>query len=266
MPEEDYGSLGVTVPDKEDKPISLPTFFKDFADSVGDGQTKGKLLIAQNTGAAAWKAMKGDATLAADGTLTIGSGAVNAGRLADGAVTNPKLATGAVQSSNIATGAVGEAKLADGVVTSRKLKPMLGRKALSADIEGLSTSASFSDLALSGGNLTITPAVDSLLKVDLVVEARVSATNTNPSLIDATLWTTINLDGEDQSPKAVLLPATVLSNLITGFLTVTIAQTYLLSLSAESHTIKLRGRKVSGQSSVVVGKEGTGFTYLLVAS
>ena len=94
MPEENYGTLGVTVPVKTDEPISLPTFFKNFAGSVGKGKTKGSLLIAQSTGAAAFEAMKGDATLAEDGTLTV----------------------------------------ADTAITSRKLKPTAGAKVASEDL------------------------------------------------------------------------------------------------------------------------------------
>src|ERR1700759_1149680 len=71
MPETNYGALKATVPVDADKPIDIRKFFTDFTDSIGTGQGKGKLLIAQNTGAAAFKAMQGDATLAEDGTLTL---------------------------------------------------------------------------------------------------------------------------------------------------------------------------------------------------
>lgn len=71
MPEENYGNLGVTVPAKLDKPIAINPALKTFADTIGAGKGKGSLLIAQNTGGALFKAMKGDATLAEDGTLTL---------------------------------------------------------------------------------------------------------------------------------------------------------------------------------------------------
>jgi hypothetical protein len=74
MPETNYSNLGVTVPVEGDYAPGgpdVPRAFKAFADSVGSGAGAGKLIIAQSTGAAAFKAMKGDATLAADGTLTL---------------------------------------------------------------------------------------------------------------------------------------------------------------------------------------------------
>jgi hypothetical protein len=71
MPETNYGNLGVTVPKGTDKPIAIPSAIKAFADSIGNGAGAGKLIIAQSIGAAKFLAMKGDATLAADGTLTL---------------------------------------------------------------------------------------------------------------------------------------------------------------------------------------------------
>lgn len=73
MPET-YGSIGVTVPEQTDYNPGgpdVPRAFKEHADSFGTGQGKGKLLIAQNTGAAAWAVIKGDAMLAEDGTISL---------------------------------------------------------------------------------------------------------------------------------------------------------------------------------------------------
>lgn len=56
----------------------------------GGAGDAGKLLIVGATGATAAKAMKGDATIASDGTLTIGAKKVLESMLADGAATSPK--------------------------------------------------------------------------------------------------------------------------------------------------------------------------------
>jgi hypothetical protein len=65
---------GIYYPTKEDA-YNLEHDLPEMSKSVEARLTasKGKLLIAQNTGAAAWEAMKGDATLAEDGTLTLQS-------------------------------------------------------------------------------------------------------------------------------------------------------------------------------------------------
>ena len=71
MPKTNYGTLGVTVPKGTDSPPAIPAMMEAFTDSFGNGQGKGKLVVAQSVGAAKWIAMKGDATLAEDGTLTL---------------------------------------------------------------------------------------------------------------------------------------------------------------------------------------------------
>lgn len=81
MSETNYGVLGVTVPTETGMAPDVPLAFKTFADSIGAGQTAGKLLIVQSTGAAAWKAMSGDATIDKNGALTISDGAVSSRKL-----------------------------------------------------------------------------------------------------------------------------------------------------------------------------------------
>jgi len=84
MPETSYGSLKATVPKSTDYSPGgpdVPRAFREFTDSVGVGQGAGKLLVVQNTGAAAWKAMKGDATLAEDGTLTVADAVITSRKL-----------------------------------------------------------------------------------------------------------------------------------------------------------------------------------------
>ena len=109
MPEE-YGEHDLAVPGDKDEAsgANVPESFRHFTDSLDplippiSGAGDGKLVIVQS-GAPAYKALSGDATLNAAGALT--------------------LADGAVKSSKIKDGAVGTTQLADGAVTSSKLKP-----------------------------------------------------------------------------------------------------------------------------------------------
>jgi hypothetical protein len=70
------------------------------------GGTKGQLVVVDNTGATAFKAMKGDGTIDGEGNFQLGKGVVGSEELADGSGT--------------------EAKHGDGSVTSRKWKPTAG--------------------------------------------------------------------------------------------------------------------------------------------
>lgn len=58
------------------------------------GGSAGKIIIAKSTGAGVYAALKGDATLAEDGTLSIGTKKIDRSKLAD-----PVLQTGAVDTS-----------------------------------------------------------------------------------------------------------------------------------------------------------------------
>lgn len=73
---------GIYFPTKEDN-FDLENDLPKMSESVEARLTasKGKLLIAQNTGAAVWETLKGDLTLAEDGTLTIADGAVTSRKL-----------------------------------------------------------------------------------------------------------------------------------------------------------------------------------------
>ncbi|HEX5592013.1 MAG TPA: hypothetical protein VFX35_01555 [Solirubrobacterales bacterium] len=118
-----------------DKPPNLEAITKPIAEAVrayllsigtsqlvvpGKAVDKGKLLFVDNTGAAAFSAMKGDATLAGDGTLSIGKAKILTEMLADGVLTT--------------------AKMADGGVTRAKLSPFLQTKR----VDGLELAAGVS--------------------------------------------------------------------------------------------------------------------------
>jgi hypothetical protein len=82
-----------------------------YLKTAGAGDAK-KLLIVQNTGQAAFKALSGDATISEAGALTIANEAVNTVKLAALSVTEAKVAALAITTAKIANLAVTDEKLA----------------------------------------------------------------------------------------------------------------------------------------------------------
>jgi hypothetical protein len=89
--------------------------------TAGAGDAK-KLLIVQNTGAAAWKALSGDATISEAGVMTIANEAITAAKILALAITEAKIAGEAVATSKIANLAVTAAKLAAEAVETAKIQ------------------------------------------------------------------------------------------------------------------------------------------------
>ena len=83
--------------------------------------TEAQVIVynASNEGAAV--ALSGDATIVANGTLTIANNAISSAKIGGGQVTAAKLAVAAVQSNNLAALAVGTAQLGNAGVTAAKL-------------------------------------------------------------------------------------------------------------------------------------------------
>lgn len=99
---ENTETFAIPKPLNTDKPPSIEDAVGPGLDRVDEllgeiapgqivGGSAGKLLIAGSTGAGAYKAMSGDATIDKDGALAIAKGAVGTAELADGAGTSPKL-------------------------------------------------------------------------------------------------------------------------------------------------------------------------------
>lgn len=129
MPEE-HGALKLKVPtsgDYDPGQADVPRAFREFTDSLDDTLTaaSGQLLIAQPSDVAKFAAMKGDATLAADGTLIIGKEKV----------TNPKIGKKAVGGENVNDKAIGAGHVSDA------LKPSAGATAGTEALRALGTSA-----------------------------------------------------------------------------------------------------------------------------
>lgn len=237
-------------------------------DAIAPGQivggSAGQLLVVQNTGGAAFKALSGDVTISEAGVATIGTGKVTAdklggssvetGKVKDGAVTAGKLASSAVEEAKIKDGAVTEAKHADGSVTSRKAKLTAGVVEAS---ESWALTLVYEDAP--GASLEITPAVPSLLLVTAVFCFGWENADTQSA------QGTISLDGVDQTSMAVLtntVPGATGADALT-----TVPQVYSLSLSAAKHTVKMRARRVAAgpAAGVLFATERTRFIYQLVA-
>jgi hypothetical protein len=90
----------------EDTERELDDIAPDQITAPGGEADDGKLLIVQS-GAPAFAAMEGDATIAEDGTLAIGAGKVTEEKLGNKAVTTSKLNDGAVVAAKLGPGSVG---------------------------------------------------------------------------------------------------------------------------------------------------------------
>ncbi|MBI4423834.1 MAG: hypothetical protein HY554_08910, partial [Elusimicrobia bacterium] len=124
------GSLGVGGYLTVLSSINATAFFGDGsgltgvsgAQPAGSTLADGKIWIGNASNNAAPVALGGDATLANDGTLTIGPAKVTEGKLADGAVTMVKLANLSVDSGKLAAGSVDVEKLAEDAVDTGKIR------------------------------------------------------------------------------------------------------------------------------------------------
>lgn len=91
-----------------------------FLKTAGAGDAK-KLLVVSNTGAPAFAAMSGDATISEAGAITIANEAVNAAKVLALAITEAKLAGESVATAKIKLLAVTAATLAEEAVSTIKI-------------------------------------------------------------------------------------------------------------------------------------------------
>ncbi len=263
MPETPIHKL--RFPEGED-PAKLALYYQQLAEDVerelddiapsqiataGAGD-EGKLLIVQNTGAPAFKALSGDVTVDKDGKVTIGKGTVGTEELADLGVTTGKVNNKAITLVKLAE-ALGltEGYYADASVTSRKAKLTAGVKAATED---LALTGSYQDVP--GATLEITPAVAGNLLVVATFDLETGAGDNAAGTAQGTL----RVDEEDQVATAFVSTTTPGTHAIRA----TCTQCYIVPLSAAAHTLKLRAKYVSGSGSCK--KANTRFLYELVAS
>jgi len=186
--------------------------------------TPGQLWVADGTGIYQQKSMGGDASMTAAGALVIG----------------------------------------DGKVTSRKLSPAAGER-VSRDLHAIvgdGTVNTPNDLDNANLTLSITPAVDSILFVNMVAEIRIDNPTSSPK---SGLLVYLVVDGTRQPDE--------LSFVFSGevgahpaYLQNTAAMTYAIPLDHSAHTIKVQKAKYATSSDTVVYAQSCMYTYLLVAS
>lgn len=154
------------------------------------------------------------------------------------------------------------ATVAAAVLGSSQLKPTAGIKAASAD---LTLTGSYQDVALSGGNLVITPTVASTLLVIAIFDLRITL-GTGAGK-EGVAFGTIRLDSTDQTPIAKNeLDLVALESVVTNTgSAATVSQVYALALTAAEHTIKMRAMFSRGASAKVEA-DNTRMLYALFAS
>jgi hypothetical protein len=220
---------------------------------VGPGQvvggSAGQLLVAGATGAGAYRAMKGDASLDAEGRL----------QLADGAVTLAKLSSGLGLAESYLSTAV-KAKLGDervpldGSATSRKLKPTVGRIAQTAG--GPMTTY---EAVVPGTQFELAVATESYFLAMMTFDFEFPANGTGIHICVGRL----KVDGVAQGPAAICEFETVPSGYSKRW---TVSQGQCVPLAAGSHTLALTQQDlvVSGGGQPISNITHTGMVYLVV--
>lgn len=261
-----------------------------YLKTAGAGDAK-KLLIVDATGAPAFKAMSGDATISEAGVFTIANEAVNAakilaltiteaklagesvgtakivnlavtaaklaaeavetGKIKNLAVTEGKLAELAVSTAKIANLAITEGKLADAAVTSRKFKPTMG---FVQSTEGLTLTGG--EQNVPGATVTLTVPIESKMMVNAFWEPNME---TSPV-------------GQVEIAGRIVLDALAQFSSLARLLAVKIAplraplyMTHIFTLSAGEHTIKLTAQTTKAAEAVakIVNAQ---FTYMVTAA
>lgn len=150
---------------------------------------------------------------------------------------------------------------------SRNLKPTIGIKAVEKDLE---LTTSYQDLVLVGGDLAITPAVESKLLIASAFDLRATtgANSAGENNVGRALGT-IRLDTEDQS-RAARVEVQRDGPTYRTYVRNTVVEVYLLTLSAAAHTIKMRAKKeAEGGTDANLAKAyaaGSAFGYMLFAA
>jgi len=149
------GNVDVTIP------LSA-TALGAGGSSIPDGDSAGDALLWSGS---AWvqKAFSGDATIDANGALTLANNAVESAMIASNAVSADKIASGAVTADKIGAGAVAEAKLANDAVSADKIA------------SGAVAEAKLANGAVTADKLGAGSVVEAKLGAGAVVEAKLGA-------------------------------------------------------------------------------------------
>ena len=151
---------------------------------------------------------------------------------------------------------LGEGGIADGAISSKKLKPTAG--VITASGESTLT-ASYADV--SGAKLEITPSVASLLLVTAVFDFEVETVATPGAVVEAV--GSLKVDSESEQSIGAIFSKKSLGTV--DALRNSASQTYALSLTAATHTIKMRAKK-NGEGTAKARTFATRLSYLLLAA
>lgn len=135
-----------------------------------------------------------------------------------------------------------------GLVKSEGFQPTIGR--IDSTVDTTINSGTPADI--TGATVTFTVLVASYLWV-------MASFDIDPATINNIFVGYLNVDGANQTQQVVKGAPTAGNN------RAVCAQSWLISLAAGSHTIKLQGSRASGAGSATFAKPHTGFTYMLVA-
>lgn len=136
---------------------------------------------------------------------------------------------------------------------SRNLKPTVGVKAASSP---LVLGESFADI--SGAKWEVTPNVASVAVIVAVWQAQITVGGS------ATVQGTVRLDATDQT-RVASTELLASESITQGPTLAMMTQIYVLALTAEAHTVKLRAKKLAGSAASQVGTDSA-FLYALLAS
>lgn len=219
--------------------------------------TAGYVLQANGSGVITATAWTGDVTVGSTGVTAIGNDKVTSAMIATDAVGSAEIAADAVGSSEIAANAVSSSELADAAATSRKVQLSYGTAAASSTLTPLT--GSYQDVP--GATVTFSPAVASVAFVTAVVYY---AFSTASSTIDQVALTRLVVDGVAQSALAVGAVEAKFDNTgpspNVGF---TATQTWPITLTAASHTLKLQSSSSSLNGTTTVQSGYTTLSYIL---
>lgn len=157
----------------------------------------------------------------------------------NGAISAANLATDAVTTAKITDSNVTTAKIADENVTSRKLAPNIVIETCTGDVAISSTTPA----DITGCSISITPAIASTALVIGVFD--VDITTATDNLI---LKGILDVDGSDETSFAIMQNDNASTR-------ATVSQTWLVNLTAASHTLKLQAAFTSAGSTVASVKQ-----------
>jgi hypothetical protein len=253
-----FGADNVPYALKADKPPSVESITKAMAEKIqalvpSGTKSDGRIVVVES-GAPAYKAMSGDATIDKTGKLTIAN--------KDGEAATPSmrtLGTGAKQAAAGNDSRLSDERVPlDGSATSRKTKLTAGIKRASKT-ETFLTNV-YQDI--EGTTLEITPEVSSLLLVNSTFHFQITGAGGIEN-VEALGRLMVDEVGQAQLATLRLEGTELLKNLTALHATVT--QSYVISLTAAKHVLKLQaGRAIQGTAKCFGGD--TALAYTLIAS